>query len=205
MSEITKTQIGVLIFSILYVLSFAVYYIVNNNYEFMMHVSILVIAIILISILHYKFKFSTGVLIGISIWGLLHMLGGSLKIGGTRLYSIMLLNIVPSQSILKFDQFLHAYCYIIVTLMAFFLLKPNLNKKMHWFTISVLLIFVGMGMGALNEIIEFAAVLSMVETGIGGYENTLWDMVFNTIGAVFAVIYINFRKNKSKYYTLTNK
>jgi len=202
MSKITKTQIGVLIFSILYVIAFAVYYIVNTNYEFMLHVSILVLAIILISILHYKFRFSTGILVGISIWGLLHMLGGSLKIGGTRLYSIILLNIVPSQNILKFDQFLHMYCYIIVTLMAFFLLKPNLSKKMHWATISVLLIFVGMGMGALNEIIEFAAVLSMVETGIGGYENTLWDMVFNTFGALIAVIYINIRKNKSKHYSL---
>ena len=45
-----------------------------------------------------------------------------------------------------------------------------------------------MGVGALNEIIEFIAVLSVPDNNVGGYYNTVLDIVFNTIGALFAVV-----------------
>ncbi len=44
----------------------------------------------------------------------------------------------------------------------------------------------GLGVGGLNEIVEFIAVLTIPETGVGGYDNTLWDMVFNLLGACAA-------------------
>jgi hypothetical protein len=31
------------------------------------------------------------------------------------------------------------------------------------------------------------------ETGVGGYENTLWDLVFNLLGALAAVVVIGLR------------
>jgi hypothetical protein len=43
----------------------------------------------------------------------------------------------------------------------------------------------GMGLGALNEIVEFIAVLTLPETGVGGYVNTSLDLTANTIGAAF--------------------
>lgn len=53
-----------------------------------------------------------------------------------------------------------------------------------------------MGFGALNEIIEFIAFLSFPNTGVGGYENNMLDLVFNMFGAILAAVYINLRKNK---------
>ncbi|MFO0896121.1 MAG: hypothetical protein U0836_01725, partial [Pirellulales bacterium] len=44
----------------------------------------------------------------------------------------------------------------------------------------------GMGFGALNEVVEFAATLLVPETNVGGYENTGWDLVSNMIGAFTA-------------------
>jgi putative membrane protein len=45
-----------------------------------------------------------------------------------------------------------------------------------------------MGLGALNEIVEFAAVVASPSTGVGGYYNTALDLVFNGLGATLAVI-----------------
>jgi hypothetical protein len=43
-----------------------------------------------------------------------------------------------------------------------------------------------MGFGALNEVIEFIAVLTIPHTNVGGYINTGWDLVFNLLGALTA-------------------
>jgi len=139
--------------------------------------------------LHLKFNFSYGVLIGLSIWGLLHMLGGLIIFDGLRLYGHYFY-------FLRYDQIIHLFGFGFATLFGYYLLKPSLSKKPNWFVLSILLILVGIGLGGLNEIIEFIIVLAVPETGIGGYENTMWDMVFNLIGAGLAVIWINLRRIK---------
>ena len=50
--------------------------------------------------------------------------------------------------------------------------------------------FPGMGFGALNEVIEFAATLTVPETNVGGYRNTGWDLVSNLVGTSIASIAI---------------
>ena len=55
-----------------------------------------------------------------------------------------------------------------------------------------LIVLGGMGIGALNEIIEFAAVVIFGQTGVGGYWNTALDLVFNLLGAIAATIFIHF-------------
>jgi len=44
-----------------------------------------------------------------------------------------------------------------------------------------------MGLGALNEVVEFAATRLMPRTNVGGYENTGWDLVSNLAGCLIAV------------------
>ena len=68
--------------------------------------------------------------------------------------------------------------------------KPNSN----WFVISLLVILASMGVGAFNEIIEFLPVLFLSDTGVGGYFNVAWDIVFNTLGAIIAMIYITLKR-----------
>jgi hypothetical protein len=48
----------------------------------------------------------------------------------------------------------------------------------------------GMGFGALNEVIEFIAVLTLPNTNVGGYENTGWDLVANLVGTIIAALVI---------------
>lgn len=44
----------------------------------------------------------------------------------------------------------------------------------------------GMGLGAINEVIEFAIAMNVEGHGVGGYVNTGWDLVCNMTGAVVA-------------------
>ena len=44
-----------------------------------------------------------------------------------------------------------------------------------------------LGLGALNEVIEFIATLTMA-TNVGGYVNTGWDLVANLVGVVVAMV-----------------
>jgi hypothetical protein len=44
-----------------------------------------------------------------------------------------------------------------------------------------------MGFGALNEVVEFIATRFM-ETNVGDYENTGWDLVANLAGAAIAAV-----------------
>jgi uncharacterized membrane protein YjdF len=193
--EKRKLRLWVLLFTIAYIILFSLYYITTNNYEFMWYIAIMVFIVSLMIELNSKFEFSTGVLIGASIWGLMHMLGGSLIVGGKRLYSYMIYDFgiesFAGTPIFKFDQFAHFYCYIVVTLILFYIFKKYVDlDEVSWLFLSVLLIFAGMGVGALNEIFEFIPVLIFKETGVGGYFNTMWDIVFNTLGAIVAVIWI---------------
>ena len=98
--------------------------------------------------------------------------------------------------ILKFDQFVHFFGFGVSTLIAWHLIKPYLNEKTNYKIVYPLVALVGIGLGALNEVIEFTAVVLVPETGVGGYYNTALDLVFNMFGAVAAIFVVHFRRIK---------
>ena len=184
--NISRTHIGIFVFSLAYLITFCFLFTASKNYEFLLYVGTVGFFVIFIGLLHLKFNFSIVVLLGLSIWGLLHMLGGYVRIGDGVLYGYQIID-----KFLRFDQLVHMYGFGMATLFGYYILRPSLKDGVRPISISVLLVFIGMGLGSLNEVIEFAAVLALPETGVGGYYNTMWDMVFNTIGAIVAVIYLN--------------
>ncbi len=54
----------------------------------------------------------------------------------------------------------------------------------------------GQGFGGLNEVVEFAAVLAVPDTNVGGYLNTGWDLVANLAGCTVAVLLIRFGRRE---------
>jgi len=184
--KISKGYIGVLLFNAAYLLLFCFLFTSAKNYEFLLYVATVGFFVVFIGYLHLKYNFSFFVLAGLSLWGLLHMLGGFVRIGDGVLYGYQIID-----KFLRFDQLVHMYGFGMATLCAYYVLRPSLSVELRPISVSVLLVFIGMGLGSLNEIVEFAAVLAFPETGVGGYYNTLWDMVFNTIGAIIAVICLN--------------
>ncbi|MAE49441.1 hypothetical protein CMI48_01295 [Candidatus Pacearchaeota archaeon] len=164
----------------------------RQNYEFLMYIGVIAFFFILILATNKKVNYSNTVLWGLVIWAILHLSGGSFFPNGTLLYSTILVPLSETYQILKYDQFVHIVGFAVATLLAYELLKPHLNKPTSA-SIAIITIMAGLGIGALNEIVEFTAVVILPETGVGGYINTSLDLVADLVGAVLAWIYIRLK------------
>lgn len=181
------------VFNLAYILGFTFYYLSKQNYEFMLYIAVLVILFVIVFVAQKKVKFSYSILWMLSIWGLLHMMGGGVRIGESVLYRWVPVELYNAHDIggefviLKFDQILHFYIYFVMSFVLAHLLIKNIGKiKPVYFYCTIAL--ASMGLSIVNELIEFGAVVFLGNTGVGGYYNTLLDLVFNTTGAVVGAI-----------------
>lgn len=183
-------------FTLAYIAGFTLYYINIRDYEFLWYVAVLVFFFVLIAATLNRSKFTYPILGGLSLWGLLHMAGGGIPVGDSVLYGVTLIPLIESGefTILKYDQAVHFWGFAVSTLVVYHLLAPYLNERTNWKVVYPILIAAGAGLGSLNEVVEFIAVVSFPETGVGGYFNTALDLVFNLAGAIAAVIFIHFRR-----------
>jgi uncharacterized membrane protein YjdF len=159
-----------------------------QNTEFLFYIGVVIALAAVVVLVHRKANLSHTALMMLSAWGLLHMLGGLFKIpaeltdnGSGVLYSLW---IIPNY--LKYDQVVHAYGFGVATWVCWECVRtiPGIKPTTG---ILALCALAGMGLGSLNEIIEFIAVLAIPGTNVGGYENTGWDLVANLVGSVTAV------------------
>lgn len=189
-----KEKLALIGFTAAYIAGFTAYYVSIRNWEFLWYVAVLVFFFVLILATLNRSRFDRPILWGLSIWGLLHMAGGGVKVGDGVLYGLELLPIVGSGDayVLKFDQVVHAFGFAVATLVVFHLLRPYLNQQVNWKIVYPIIALGGMGLGVVNEIVEFIAVVTFPETGVGGYYNTALDLVFNTLGAIVAAVFIRF-------------
>ncbi len=188
-----RSELAVLAVTAIYMLIALVAAAVTGKLEFVFYLGVMLILIALVLLLHRRIHLPMPALWALSLWGLLHMSGGLLQIpeswprhgDGNVLYNWWLW-----PGMLKFDQLVHAYGFGLVTWITWvvikalfeevgFRLKPTLG-------LMILCVAVGMGMGAANEVVEFAATLTLPQTNVGGYENTGWDLVSNLIGCLIA-------------------
>lgn len=187
----TTTQLGILAFTVAYVLWFGWEYLQTFNYEFVAYATlVLIIFGVLYATLHVT-KFPMYIIAGLSIWGLLHMMGGTIQVGEGILYGYRIYPFFDGGGdfyILKMDQVIHAFLYGVVALMFLHLLRNVVGIKTHVFFIALTAVMASTGVSVINEILEFSAVLLLPETGVGGYHNTMLDMCFNMGGAIVAVL-----------------
>jgi len=168
----------------------------RENYEFLIYIGVILFFLLLIVFTNKKVNYPNDLLWGLTAWSILHVIGGGIFIGGKTVYSLMLFPIIGEPyNIFKYDQLVHFVGFGIATLLIYHLLKPSLQKNKGWISLSIVVIMAGLGIGALNEIIEFIATVIMPETGVGGYENTAIDLIANLFGAIVAMIYIK-KNNK---------
>ena len=186
-------------FNAAYLLTFLIYYLSIKNFEFVWYILITVGIFLLIVFTIQKSKFDDFILWGLTLWGLLHMLGGGLIVNGETLYKFII-PIVQSGDfvILRFDQIVHFIGFGVGTFVGFHLIKPYLGKNTNWKVVYPLIVLIGMGLGVVNEIVEFIAVVTFPQTGVGGYYNTGLDLIFNTLGSIGAVFIIHYRRKHVK-------
>ena len=84
---LTRTQKALLAVNIFVVLGFSWYYLQALNYEFLAYAgTIAVVTAVLFGTLRWT-RFSTSIILGVTLWGLLHMLGGSVQTVDGVLYA----------------------------------------------------------------------------------------------------------------------
>lgn len=188
---LTKREWPILIANLIYIPILTVVAVRNLNFEFLLYVGVILILGLWILVKQATVRFGSPILWGLTLWGFMHMCGGILRFDGASLYSLELLPIVPSLHILRYDQLVHTFGFGVATLACAHLLRSHLQfPEKPARVVYLLMLLMGTGMGALNEIVEFAAVLIMPETGVGGYENTMLDLCFNLLGGSLAVLWL---------------
>lgn len=177
---------------------FTAYFLIKSNYEFMIYAGSIVVFIFILAKSDRLFNYPKIAKIGFTVWLILHLLGGSVHLGQTRLYDLMLFDVVGKPyNILKYDQFMHTYCYVVLTLYAHSVVRFVTREHANSFVVAVITILMSMGIGCVNEIIEFSTVALYNATGVGGYFNNALDLVFNTGGALLGLFVIRLFLNGS--------
>ncbi len=210
-SPLRPGTMGVFAFVAAYLLPATAISIRQANFEFMFYVVMMFILAAVVATVHYRVNFSTGLLWALAVWGLLHMAGGLVPVpeswpidGDIRvLYSLWL-----APGILKYDQAVHAYgfgttawaCWqCLRSILATGLASAGGNKPQQIKPTLGMLTLCGaaaLGFGALNEVVEFAATMTIPNTNVGGYINTGFDLVANLVGVVIACIIIRLAAGK---------
>ena len=108
---------------------FTLLFISLGNYEFLAYSFIVGILIIFIIKTDKKFKYSNLAKWGLATWLFLHASGGYFYFSGTRLYDLVLIDIIGDPyHILKYDQLMHIFSYFIVALFLYAIIKKNYKK-----------------------------------------------------------------------------
>lgn len=171
----------------------------GGKMEFVLYVAVMLILFIPVLIIHRRVRLHPLALWGLSLWGLAHMCGGLVEVPAsmpTAGESPVLYNwwIIPER--LKFDQVVHAFGFGLTTWICWQGLKWAFADHGSFIQPTPGLLTLcaagGMGFGAMNEVVEFVATLTLPETNVGGYVNTGWDLVANLIGTLIAVTLIAF-------------
>ncbi|MDH3732124.1 MAG: DUF2238 domain-containing protein [Gemmatimonadota bacterium] len=170
----------------------------GGNAEFIFYIVVMLVLVVAVWGVDRVVRLSSGALWGLSIWGLAHMIGGLVPAPagwptavpeGAVIYNVWL---IPGR--IKYDHLVHAWGFGITTWVCWQGLGAAMRRRGAVSTptggVLVLVAAAGLGFGALNEIVEFAATLLVPETNVGGYRNTGWDLVANLVGATVAVTLI---------------
>ena len=99
-----------------------------------------------------------------------------------------LYNAVLPIELFHFDRLVHAFGFGFATLACGKVLLRLVAGPPA--AVAVLAVLAGLGVGALNEIVEFIATLVLPDTNVGGYVNTGWDLIFDLLGGIVAMAWL---------------
>jgi putative membrane protein len=177
------------IFNATYLFWGGAYFLQDLNLEFVIYVAVIIAIIGGVLLTANKTEFPLWQLWLLSIWGLLHVLGGAVTVDGGVLFGYRiypLLDMGGDFYILKYDQVVHMYLYGVVAVMAYHLLRTKLAARDHAGLLAAFAIMTSVGISSLNEIMEFLIAVTVERNGVGGYENAMLDLMFNLGGAIVA-------------------
>lgn len=193
-----KGQLPILVVNVVSLTVFTAVVVSTASYGLLSYVGLILFVLLLILATDKKIAYPNGLLWGLTLWAVLHMLGGAVRIGDTTLYATILIPLSKTYPILRYDQFVHIIGFGIATLLMHHLLKPLLKTDpTRWKALYLVVGMAGMGVGALNELIEFVATQVAPKTGVGGYINTCLDLAANLVGVILALIFLRITEKRT--------
>jgi uncharacterized membrane protein YjdF len=151
-----------------------------------------VAALVVVVVMVRKAPLPGALVIALAVDALVHLAGGLVQVGGSGLYNVGIGATSSSwhSRFLQYDHGAHAFGSFLGALALWVLLAPPAPDAARRRELTVLCVLAGMGIGAFNELIEFIATLAHAGAHVGGYDNTGWDLVSNTVGALAAGVVI---------------
>ena len=195
MFNLKEGQLTIFLVNLIALIVFTIHFMNMENYEFLLYVGVIIFFFVVILATNHKVYYPNMVLWGLTLWSLLHMGGGGLYFNGVRLYEIILIPI--TETMFRYDQFVHIIGFGVATFVMYAILQPILKPNLKtWTSVGIITVMAGLGVGGLNEIIEFITDLLVPQSGVGGYLNMALDMVADLIGAIIAWIIIYYKGGK---------
>jgi uncharacterized membrane protein YjdF len=155
-------------------------------------VEYLVTVVVLIAVIFRLRKEAiSGPLAGaMAVVAIVHLSGGLIRIGDDVLY-----NASPGVELFRYDHFAHALGIFFGTQLLWELLVRDAVQPARRGHLVVISALAGLGLGAVNETIEFLATLAHGGgSHVGGYKNTGWDLVANLVAGVSAGLVLHQRQ-----------
>lgn len=185
-----KGRVLVLAFTLLYIAAAGVYFFLTGVAEFTLYLAVLLALVALVAFTLKFTKLPTWSLWLLSVLGLLHALGGGVKVAGDVLYNFVLIPIVNGGdegiTLWRFDQLVHPYGTAVAALIIYYFLACRSQMPRRW--IGLIAALAAMGLGAVNEVVEFSTTLLFENTNVGGYDNTALDLCSNLVGSVIGAL-----------------
>jgi len=180
-------------FAASYLIGFLIYGLVDRRPSTMAYVLTVSALVVVVAEVDDRVHLTRVVLWGLGAWGLLHLAGGLVPVGRGVLYNTDLH--VPT---LHYDRVVHAFGFGVATVAVWEAIRPHLRERLAGRGIAVAAALGGMGLGALNEVAEFGFSHLAKDSNVGGYQNTGWDLVYNTIGCTVAAVWAFRRQGASR-------
>lgn len=185
------------LFTVFYTLFFTVVALWYGDYKFLFYTVYMIVVTWGLSHYYQRLHFGVPLVFLISLFGLLHLLGSTVYIGGIRLYDVGFFG-----GYMHYDNLVHTFGGAIAAVIGHNMLQNHLDNTMkhHPLPFLFLLVTFASGLGAYNEIIEFGLVVFMgMGAQIGDYYNNALDLVCNFNGALAASVGIylwNYHRSK---------
>jgi len=186
--NLTVPRASALLFTILYAIGAGIYFSAIGNAEFLGYIAVIIFLLVFAGCILTHQCVPAWLLWLLSSVGFLHLLGAAVPVNGDILYNHVPFPIENPTGLtfIKFDQIVHSYGSAVAALLMYFFLVRD--TRFHWLGIAIFSILGSVGLGSLNEVVEFTAIMTVPDTDVGGYYNTAVDLCVNLFGAVVGTL-----------------
>lgn len=185
MGKIDKKLLFPIIYVFLFLLISTIFFVLSLNFFILFFIILMAIFFLCLIGLDRIFNFPLWLIWMATIFISLHFLGSTFPINGGSLYGFLIFNFIGKPfNILQFDQIVHFFGSLMTTFFVYFIMKSK-NKLIFGFDYFFIILIV-CGVGAINEISEFAFFV-FFNSNVGDYYNNSLDMVFNLFGALIGL------------------